>query len=255
MSRERRRSSASTDASRTRACSLNPARTHASPASPVVSTVTVSSPLPRALSISCRRVSSLGGSSNLIPRDPMAREQVVRRQVAETGEAVARRARVLVAVEVEHRLAQAEVARRPGVGPGEMAPRNHSAVHSPIPGRAVSASFTSSSGSAASARRSRSLRAMPIAYSAFRREKPSARISSGSASAIRSRVGKAYARLALTPKAWTKRLRTAKAAFSEICCAVIAETSVSYGSGESGGRKPRSSGTIRARTGSVSANA
>ena len=45
----------------------------------------------------------------------MTREQVVRRQVAETGEAVPRGARILLAVEVEDRLAQAQIARRPRV--------------------------------------------------------------------------------------------------------------------------------------------
>ena len=45
------------------------------------------------------------------------------------------------------------------------------------------------------------------------------------------------------------------AARREICCAVIEVTSVSNGSGTSGGRKPRSGGTTSASTGSVTAKA
>src|SRR6188508_715338 len=51
----------------------------------------------------------------------MAREQVVRRQVAEAGETIARGPRVLLAVEVKDGLAQAEVARGPRVRPREVA--------------------------------------------------------------------------------------------------------------------------------------
>ena len=52
-----------------------------------------------------------------------------------------------------------------------------------------------------------------------------------------------------------KRLRTAKAACSETCCAVIEETSASNGSGASGGRKPGNRCTAPARTGSPCAKA
>src|SRR5919202_1291430 len=50
-----------------------------------------------------------------------------------------------------------------------------------------------------------------------------------------------------------KRLRIAKAANIETCCAVIEPTSASKGSGASGGRKPARAVARRARTGSASA--
>ncbi len=53
-------------------------------------------------------------------------------------------------------------------------------------------------------------------------------------------MGKAYACPMRRPKRSISRLRIAKAAKSETCCAVIEVTSVSKGSGASGGRKPAS---------------
>src|SRR5829696_5449220 len=67
--------------------------------------------------------------------------------------------------------------------------------------------------------------------------------SSDEATATASSAGNAQARSARTPKRSMKRLRTARAAFSEICCAVIAPTSISNGSGASAGRKPLSRAT------------
>ena len=58
-----------------------------------------------------------------------------------------------------------------------------------------------------------------------------------------------------SPKRSMKRLRTANAACSETCCAVIDDTSASNGSGASGGRKPGNRSTVAARTGSPCAKA
>ena len=68
-------------------------------------------------------------------------------------------------------------------------------------------------------------------------------------------VGNAYACPARRPKRSIRRLRIAKAAWSETCCAVIEVTSVSNGSGESGGRKPASSTVSPRKTGSSFAHA
>ena len=77
----------------------------------------------------------------------------------------------------------------------------------------------------------------------MRREKPSSVSSSSRAAARRSCVGKAHACSAGSPKRSIRRFRTANAERSETCWAVIDVTSVSYGSGLSGGRRPRSGRT------------
>ena len=82
------------------------------------------------------------------------------------------------------------------------------------------------------------------------REKPTARRSSSLTRARRSRVGKANASVPGSPYRSMRRLRIAKAEWSETCCAVIEVTSDSNGSGASGGRKPASSGRSRRSTSS-----
>ena len=114
--------------------------------------------------------------------------------------------------------------------------------------------MTSSSGSRASASRSRSERASPTTYSAFVRENPSAGKSRGSARATASRAGNSQATSCFTPKRWTKRPRIAAAARSEICWVVMATTSASNGRGFSVGRKPRERSVIGPRTGSRAAH-
>ena len=58
-----------------------------------------------------------------------------------------------------------------------------------------------------------------------------------------------------TPKRSMNRFRIAVAEMSETCCAVIAPTSISNGSGISGGRKPTSGGTSSRSTSSPAAHA
>ena len=70
-----------------------------------------------------------------------------------------------------------------------------------------------------------------------------------------SAVGNAYAWPTRRPKRSISRLRIAKAAKSETCCAVIEVTSVSNGSGASGGRKPASCSVSARNTGSSWAQA
>ena len=94
---------------------------------------------------------------------------------------------------------------------------------------------------------------------ARRRTRPSAArtrratISSGGRRRAARGSGTRTRRHALTPKASIRRFRMLKAARSEICCAVIEVTSVSKGSGTSGGRRPRRGGTTSASTGSAAA--
>ena len=77
---------------------------------------------------------------------------------------------------------------------------------------------------------------MPVTYSAFRVEKPTSRISLSAAAAMRSRVGNAHASPCRTPNRSIRRDRTANAEWSDTCCEVIRPTSISHGSGTSGGR-------------------
>ena len=65
-------------------------------------------------------LSALCSASSLMSRPPAARQQVVRDEILERVEALSDRSHVDLTIEGGHRLAQAEVAGRPGSRPGEM---------------------------------------------------------------------------------------------------------------------------------------
>ena len=133
-------------------------------------------------------------------------EQVVGRQVLERVEALADRPHLLgrqvAALTIESRrcLPQAEVASGPGPRPRRGGGREP--VGGPLadPRQCTVRTALTSSVRAASSSRSRSPRARPITYSALRSRTPRIVSSSGSAPAICSRIGNAYARSARTPR-------------------------------------------------------
>ncbi len=151
-------------------------------------------------------------------------QQVVRRQVLEGMKLRAELVHIDT-VETLGRLAEREVAGRPGVRAGEVAreeplgrPRAEAALRGDRHAHLVVVER-------ARARRGRaSLRASATAYSALRCVKPTAKSSSGCAAAMRSRVGNAHASPTCSPKRSISRLRIATAENSETCCAVIEVT-------------------------------
>ena len=159
----------------------------------------------------------------------------MRRQIGKGRKTRTGRAGVLLAVELQHRLAEAEVARRPGVRAPEVPGEE------PFRGPLADAGKRDKRRLHLVVREQREGVEVEIC---LRQTHDVLRLPPGEADrddllGARKRepfrVGKAYATSCATPKASIRRLRMLKAAWREICCALIEVTSVSNGSGTSGG--------------------